>query len=103
MQHLIAWTSQVAPLADNLGWNENYAGFYYSIDFGFGLINGYKLVKAAIEWENVPEMSSCGIFMPSVRCVLYLIICLFIYIFLSEHESCFDFISIHIIIFYCSG
>eukprot|EP00102_Acyrthosiphon_pisum_P004013 XP_001947137.2 PREDICTED: neuroendocrine convertase 1 [Acyrthosiphon pisum] len=67
VQHLIAWTSQVVPLSDNYGWNRNKAGFYYSVDFGFGLVNAYKLVQEAMKWENVPEMSSCGIRMPKVR------------------------------------
>lgn len=61
------WTSQVAPLSDNYGWNTNKAGFVFSVDFGFGLINAFKLVKAAQNWKNVPEMSSCGIRMPSVK------------------------------------
>lgn len=65
--HLIAWTSQVAPLSDNFGWNRNWAGFLYSMDFGFGLVNAYQLVRQAQNWTNVPEMSSCGIRMPKVR------------------------------------
>jgi hypothetical protein len=27
MQHLVAWTSEYAPLADNHGWATNGAGF----------------------------------------------------------------------------
>ena len=27
MQHLVAWTSQYAPLAKNIGWKTNAAGF----------------------------------------------------------------------------
>lgn len=65
--HLIAWTAQVAPLSDNYGWNRNHAGFFYSMDFGFGLINALYLVQQAQNWENVPEMSSCGIRMPKVQ------------------------------------
>lgn len=57
----------MAPLSDNYGWNMNKAGFYYSVDFGFGLVNAYELVKKAMKWENVPEMSSCGIRMPKVK------------------------------------
>ncbi|KAE9538815.1 hypothetical protein AGLY_005397 [Aphis glycines] len=67
IQHLIAWTAQVAPLSDNYGWNRNKAGFFYSVDFGFGLVNAYRLVQEAMKWENVPEMSSCGIRMPKVK------------------------------------
>jgi hypothetical protein len=57
----------VAPLSDNFGWNRNWAGFYYSMDFGFGLVNAYQLVTLAKTWTNVPEMVSCGIRMPNVR------------------------------------
>uniref|UniRef100_A0A2H8TZJ6 Neuroendocrine convertase 1 n=2 Tax=Melanaphis sacchari TaxID=742174 RepID=A0A2H8TZJ6_9HEMI len=67
VQHLLAWTSQVAPLSDNYGWNRNKAGFFYSVDFGFGLVNAYKLIQEAMKWENVPEMLSCGIRIPKVK------------------------------------
>jgi hypothetical protein len=30
MQHLVAWTSEYAPLADNHGWATNGAGFKVS-------------------------------------------------------------------------
>jgi len=69
IQHLIAWTSQVAPLSDNYGWNMNKAGFFYSTDFGFGLVNALYLVKNVKDWQNVPEMSSCGIRLPQVKYV----------------------------------
>lgn len=69
VQYLLVWTSQVAPLSDNCGWNKNKAGFLFSVDFGFGLVNAYKLVKLAKEWKNVPEMSSCAIRMPKVKYV----------------------------------
>jgi len=67
IQHLIAWTSQVAPLSDNYGWNMNKAGFFYSTDFGFGLVNALYLVNEVKDWHNVPEMSSCGIRLPQVK------------------------------------
>lgn len=67
VQHLLAWTCQVAPLSDNYGWNRNKAGFFYSTDFGFGLVNALYLVKQAQTWENVSEMSSCGVRVPQVK------------------------------------
>ncbi|XP_050520108.1 neuroendocrine convertase 1-like [Daktulosphaira vitifoliae] len=67
VQHLIVWTSQVAPLANNLGWTRNQAGFYYSNDFGFGLANAYQLVKQAQNWKNVPKMASCAVRMPTIK------------------------------------
>lgn len=57
----------MAPLSDNFGWNRNWAGFLYSSDFGFGLVNAYQLVQLAKVWTNVPEMSSCGIRMAKVK------------------------------------
>lgn len=67
VQHLIARTSQVAPLSDNYGWNLNAAGFYYSVDFGFGLMDAFKFVQEAQKWKNVPDMSSCGMRLPTVK------------------------------------
>lgn len=33
MQHLVAWTSEYAPLSDNHGWTTNGAGFKVNILF----------------------------------------------------------------------
>jgi hypothetical protein len=33
MQHLIAWTAEYVPLADNPGWATNGAGLKVSLDF----------------------------------------------------------------------
>ncbi|XP_050441941.1 neuroendocrine convertase 1-like [Adelges cooleyi] len=67
VKHLLAWTSQIAPLENNYGWIRNAAGFYYSLDFGFGLVNAYQLVKQAKNWVNVPKMASCALRIPTVR------------------------------------
>ncbi|KAL1453654.1 hypothetical protein WDU94_009975, partial [Cyamophila willieti] len=59
VQHLIIWTSEVAPLADNYGWNRNGFGFFVSHDFGFGMINAFNLVTTALQWVNVPPSGVC--------------------------------------------
>lgn len=58
--HLIAMTSEVAPVADNpYSWYKNGRGFWVSNDFGFGLLNAENLVTMAKTWENVPEKHTC--------------------------------------------
>uniref|UniRef100_A0A8D8SSG2 Neuroendocrine convertase 1 n=1 Tax=Cacopsylla melanoneura TaxID=428564 RepID=A0A8D8SSG2_9HEMI len=59
VQHLLIWTSEVAPLADNYGWNKNGFGFFVSHDFGFGMINAFNLVTSGLTWVNVPPSSVC--------------------------------------------
>ncbi|KAI5695966.1 hypothetical protein M8J75_006119 [Diaphorina citri] len=59
VQHLIIWTSEVAPLEDNYGWYENGFGFMVSHDFGFGMINAFALITEARTWKNVPLSSVC--------------------------------------------
>jgi len=61
MQHLVAWTSEYAPLADNHGWTTNGAGFKVNSRFGFGLLNAAALTEAAKHWVNVPKQSICEI------------------------------------------
>ncbi|EEB13549.1 Furin-1 precursor, putative [Pediculus humanus corporis] len=61
IQHLVAWTSEYSPLSENEGWVMNAAGFWVNTRFGFGLMNAYSLVAAAINWTNVPEKYSCSI------------------------------------------
>lgn len=59
--HLMAWTSEVAPLADNEHtWYKNGRGLWVSNDFGFGLLNAENLVIAAKQWTPVPKECSCG-------------------------------------------
>lgn len=68
VQHLIVWTSEIAPLIQNPGWQKNAAGFYFNTRFGFGLMNAFSLVKTAINWTLVPERRTC--FATSLKSVI---------------------------------
>ncbi|XP_050500331.1 neuroendocrine convertase 1-like [Diabrotica virgifera virgifera] len=59
VQHLITWTSELAPLTHNPGWQQNSAGFWVSDRFGFGLMNAFGLIREAINWKTVPERKTC--------------------------------------------
>jgi len=71
MQHLVAWTSEYAPLAPGEPleapttpdlsdeWKKNGAGFMVSSRFGFGLLNAAELVKAAEGFKTVPKKIVC--------------------------------------------
>lgn len=59
VQHLLARNCEVASLLKNPGWSTNAAGFDFNPQFGFGLLNAYKLVKEAISWKTVPKKSIC--------------------------------------------
>jgi proprotein convertase subtilisin/kexin type 1 len=61
VQHLIVWTSEVDPVVDNPGWQQNAAGFWFNTRFGFGLMNAFGLVKTAINWTTVPEKTICTV------------------------------------------
>lgn len=61
LQHLVAWTSQYTPLAQNPGWKTNGAGFKVNSRFGFGLLDAYALVKSASHWKTVPEKRICEV------------------------------------------
>jgi proprotein convertase subtilisin/kexin type 1 len=61
MQHLVAWTSQYTPLAQNPGWKKNGAGFQVNSKFGFGLLDAAALVKAAKDWKTVPPKRICEV------------------------------------------
>ena len=61
MQHLVAWTSQYDPLAQNPGWKTNAAGFKVNSRFGFGLLDAAELVKKAKTWKTVPEKRICEV------------------------------------------
>ena len=63
--HLIAMTSEVAPVANNDNiWYKNGRGFWLSNDFGFGLMNAQNMVEAAKTWRNVPAKSVCTVNVP---------------------------------------
>ncbi|CAG9766656.1 unnamed protein product [Ceutorhynchus assimilis] len=61
VQHLIVWTSELAPVADNPGWQKNAAGLWSNTKFGFGLMNAFGLVSAAANWTAVPEAHHCEV------------------------------------------
>ncbi|XP_075693227.1 neuroendocrine convertase 1 [Rhinoderma darwinii] len=61
MQHLVIWTSEYDPLANNPGWKKNGAGLMVNSRFGFGLLNAKALVDLADPktWKGVPEKKVC--------------------------------------------
>ncbi|XP_069608109.1 neuroendocrine convertase 1 [Ranitomeya imitator] len=61
MQHLVVWTSEYDPLANNSGWKKNGAGLMVNSRFGFGLLNAKELVNLADPktWKGVPEKKEC--------------------------------------------
>ncbi|KAJ6669747.1 hypothetical protein lerEdw1_000296 [Lerista edwardsae] len=61
MQHLVVWTSEFDPLANNPGWKKNGAGLMVNSRFGFGLLNAKALVDLADPktWKGVPEKKEC--------------------------------------------
>lgn len=61
VQHLIAWTSEYAPLTANPGWQINGAGLYFDVRFGFGLMNAGALVTKALNWTTVPRAYTCRV------------------------------------------
>lgn len=59
MQHLIVNSAEYHPLIDNEGWQQNAAGFWFNIRFGFGLMNADSYVNVASNWINVgPQLMS---------------------------------------------
>ncbi|EPY73397.1 neuroendocrine convertase 1 [Camelus ferus] len=61
MQHLVVWTSEYDPLANNPGWKKNGAGLMVNSRFGFGLLNAKALVDLADPrtWNSVPGKKEC--------------------------------------------
>jgi len=59
VQHLVVFTSDYERLANNPGWQENNIGLRFNSRFGFGVMNGVKLVETAKTWKNVPTMKTC--------------------------------------------
>ncbi|KAB0801664.1 hypothetical protein PPYR_03850 [Photinus pyralis] len=53
VQHLIVWSSEVSPVADNPGWQKNAAGLWFNTRFGYGLMNAFGLVNLATNWTTV--------------------------------------------------
>ncbi|KAF5288036.1 hypothetical protein FQA39_LY15532 [Lamprigera yunnana] len=61
VQHLIVWSSEIASIVDNPGWQKNAAGLWFNTRFGFGLMNAYGLVSTAVNWTTVPKKTICVI------------------------------------------
>lgn len=61
LQHIVVWTSEFDPLANNPGWKRNGAGLMVNSRFGFGLLNAKALVDLAdpLTWRHVPEKKQC--------------------------------------------
>lgn len=61
LQHLVAWTSEYAPLMDNPGWKLNGAGYWVNSRFGFGLLNAAALANASNPrvFRSAPEKTVC--------------------------------------------
>uniref|UniRef100_A0A7N6FLQ4 Neuroendocrine convertase 1 n=1 Tax=Anabas testudineus TaxID=64144 RepID=A0A7N6FLQ4_ANATE len=61
LQHIVVWTSEFDPLANNPGWKRNGAGLMVNSRFGFGLLNAKALVDLAdpATWKHVPEKKLC--------------------------------------------
>lgn len=61
LQHIVVWTSEFDPLANNPGWKRNGAGLMVNSRFGFGLLNAKALVDLAdpLTWKHVPEKKQC--------------------------------------------
>lgn len=61
LQHLVVWTSEYDPLANNPDWKKNGAGLMVNSRFGFGLLNAKALVDLADPktWKGVPEKKEC--------------------------------------------
>ncbi|XP_007554353.1 neuroendocrine convertase 1 [Poecilia latipinna] len=61
LQHIVVWTSEFDPLANNPGWKRNGAGLMVNSRFGFGLLNAKALVDLAdpAVWRHVPEKKQC--------------------------------------------
>nr|XP_032829914.1 neuroendocrine convertase 1-like [Petromyzon marinus] len=61
VQHLVVWTSEYDPLANNPGWKRNGAGLMVNSRFGFGLLNAKALVELAqpATWRHVAPARAC--------------------------------------------
>ncbi|XP_028660609.2 neuroendocrine convertase 1 [Erpetoichthys calabaricus] len=61
LQHLVVWTSEYDPLANNPGWKKNGAGLMVNSRFGFGLLNAKALIDLVDPkiWKHVPEKKQC--------------------------------------------
>lgn len=70
VHHVLAWTSEVAALAHNKTWSRNEAGFYFSPDFGLGLVDAFEAVTFAMFMKPIPPMNSC-VLVPKITYSVY--------------------------------
>ncbi|XP_065213951.1 neuroendocrine convertase 1-like [Planococcus citri] len=61
MYHIVIWTAEVTSLERNVDWAQNGFGLWYTPQFGFGLMDAFKMVSLAMDWQNVPEKYICMI------------------------------------------
>lgn len=61
MYHIVIWTAEVASLERNVDWTQNGFGLWYTPQFGFGLMDAFKMVSLALDWHNVPDKYICKI------------------------------------------
>jgi subtilisin-like proprotein convertase family protein len=59
VQHIIVITSKKEHLTSN--WQTNAAGFHFSHQFGFGMMDAAAIVNRAIDWVSVPERINCSV------------------------------------------
>ena len=58
VQHILVRTSSLDKLSGS-DFKTNAAGFRYSHDFGYGIVNGGKLVTLAESWPRVSAQHHC--------------------------------------------
>ncbi|XP_065070427.1 proprotein convertase subtilisin/kexin type 6-like isoform X7 [Rhopilema esculentum] len=63
VQHLIARSS--CSQFSSVQWNTNKAGFKYSVNFGFGLLDADALTTNAKNWTNVGQQLECFMALPN--------------------------------------
>lgn len=61
VQHLIIWSCEISPLKQDIDWFKNSSGLWFTPQFGFGLINAFKMVTLAMDWVTVPEKFICSV------------------------------------------
>jgi len=61
VQHIVARSSNPAPLLSNQGWMTNGAGFKVSSKFGFGVMDAGRATQLAERWKTVPGQKACKV------------------------------------------
>jgi furin len=66
VQYLIVYTSSRGMLkADD--WSRNGVGRYFSHNYGYGLINGGRMVEAALSWPMVGKQLGCTMYFKKLK------------------------------------